>query len=184
MRPRSRQAAAGFSLVELIVSSALFLVMATGALALFAITNRQTIQSQTIQEQQFAIGVDLATIQRMNDRYTCASGTCTVNESGGAPGENDYFPTDASAQATFLALCQPSPSAVNPPTLSDALIALIVARPATAEMQQLGISRTVLKDNESTAAPLAHRYTVTWLSNQQAVLRQVTLTPTAAAWCP
>lgn len=164
----------GFSLVELLVSSVIFLMMAAGTLVLLAITNEQTTQSQMAQEQQYAISIDLSRIQSINDRYTCASGSCSLDNLGAPPTKDEYYPSSSSAQTSFQTLC------VNG-NLVDDLISLINAEPLTSQMQSLGISRSVSKD--TVTSPASHRYTVTWSISGHRI-RQLTLVPTTAGWCP
>jgi len=96
---------AGFSLVELMVSMVLFTVVSAGSLGLFTISTRQANLTRQLQEEEFAIRLDLATIQALNDRYTCASGTCLIDSNGEPPGQNDYYPTTAATQSSFASLC-------------------------------------------------------------------------------
>lgn len=160
--------------MELLVSSVIFAVVGTGSLLLLAVTNHQSNQNQRLQEQQFAISIDHSRIQAMNDRYTCASGSCVLDNSGAPPGENEYYPSGATAQTAFLTLCSNG-------KLVDDLITLIGKEATTTQMQSLGINRTVVK--EAVGSPPTHRYTVSW-SAAGARIRQATLVPTAAAWCP
>jgi len=61
--------------------------------------------TRQLQEEEFAIRLDLARIQAMNDRFTCASGSCRIDDDGPPPGQGEYFPSSSAAQAWFSALC-------------------------------------------------------------------------------
>lgn len=164
------------------VSTLILAIVTTGSLGVFSITTSQSTVSRRLQEEEFAVRLDLAGIQNLNDRFTCFSGACQIDNVGAAPGEGEYFPSDATAQSRFTTLCS-SGSLLTVPDASygSGLIALINATPINAQMTSLGISRSVVAD---TTSPQAHRYTVSWLGADSSLLRQISLTPTAAAWCP
>lgn len=173
---------AGFSLVEIMISTVIFAMVSAGSLGMFTITNRQATKSRLLQEEEFAIRMDLASIQNMNDRFTCYSGTCQIDSVGAAPGQAEYYPDNAAALVKFNDLCTNSALLVVPTsTYGDGLVTLINAKPLSTEMVSLGISRTVTVDSTT---PTASRYSVTWAGSDGSVLRQIHLTPTAAAWCP
>ncbi|MFM7268432.1 MAG: type II secretion system protein J [Cyanobium sp.] len=180
---RRSQANAGFSLVELMVSMVLFSIVSAGSLGLFTISTRQANLTRQLQEEEFAIRLDLATIQALNDRYTCASGTCLIDSNGEPPGQNDYYPTTTANQSSFASLCSSGGLAgkTTSPTSASGLVGLINATTPPTAFTNLGISRTTLEDGSS---PNANRYTVTWKGSDGSVLRQISLTPTTAAWCP
>lgn len=185
--PRARSEAAGFSLVELMISTVIFAIVTAGSLGMFTISTRQANLTRQLQEEEFAIRLDLATIQTLNDRFTCASGSCQIDTDGAPPGQGEYYPSTTDAQTNFATLCSvggftvlPTTSGVN---YGTGLLSLISSNAiaATASMKRLGISRTVSAD---TTSPTAHRYTVTWTGADSTVLRQISLVPTTAAWCP
>ena len=172
----------GFSLVEIMISTLLFAMVSAGSLGMFSITTRQAAITSRLQEEEFAIRLDMANIQNMNDRFTCASGSCLIDNVGDAPGQAEYYPSSSTAKTKFDFLCRQAALLVVPDSsYGTGLIALIQATSATTQMQNLGISRTVQSDSTS---PLSHRYSVTWFASDQTLLRQITLVPTAAAWCP
>jgi prepilin-type N-terminal cleavage/methylation domain-containing protein len=175
-----RRGAAGFSLVELMISTLIFAMVTAGSLGMFTITTRQATLTRRLQEEEFAIRMDQATIQSMNDRFTCASGSCQI--SGSPPGQNDYFPSSTAAVTKFTTLCSNGQlTAVPDASYGSGLVSLINATNRTAAMQSLGITRSVSADATS---PAAHRYTVSWTGSDGTVLRQISLVPTTAAWCP
>jgi len=191
MRPPGRRAAtrvgrrslcvSGYSLVEIVIATLVFVIADAGAVSLFTLVTRQAAMTQSQQEEQFATAIDEGAILRLNDRYSCASGVCTVGTSTASPGENGYYPAQAAAMTSFKALCNAATSADR--SLVDDLVAQIQSLPVTSQMARLGVTRQV-KEEPETVAPLAHRYRVIWMSRDGEVLRQMTLTPTAAAWCP
>lgn len=173
---------AGFSLVEIMMSTVIFAMVAAGSLGMFTVTTRQATISRMLQEEEFAIRLDLAAIQNMNDRFTCYSGLCLIDTVGAAPGQAEYYPDSALAQTRFNYLCKNSLLLVVPSaTYGTGLVTLITATARPAELVSLGITRTVTVD---ATAPTASRYVVTWNSSDGSLLRQINLTPTAAAWCP
>lgn len=179
-RDPGRHTAAGFSLVELMISTLIFAMVTAGSLGMFTITTRQATLTRRLQEEEFAIRMDLATIMSMNDRFSCASGTCQI--SSASPGQNDYYPSSNAAETKFTTLCSNGQLTVVPnSTFGTGLVSLINATNRTSAMQSLGISRSAGAD---TTSPAAHRYTVTWSGSDGSVLRQISLVPTTAAWCP
>ena len=178
------QAEAGFSLVEMIVAVALLVVASVGSLVVFNIATRQNNQSRDKQEEQSAISADLATIQSMNDRYSCSDSgaetlACTVSDSD--PGENDYY-AGVSAPSAASNLVD---EACDDGSLIDALVEEVDELEAPAAFERLGINRNVeaTPTEDDDRSPL--RYTVTWSKNSgQTQLRQITLVPTVANWCP
>lgn len=179
---RRHRPTAGYSLVELLISALLFAIIGAGSVTLFSLTVRQQARTEGMQAEQFAIGIDEANLQRMNDRFTCQSGTCLI-KTGAPPNQNEYYPAVGSAAETlFLGLCKPATIGVK--ALADDLVTLINATTRTPQMVQLGITRSAVREAETVGQPFAHRYTVTWRSPQNTILRQITLAPTAAGWCP
>ncbi|MFN5119700.1 MAG: PilW family protein [Cyanobacteriota bacterium] len=166
-------ASQGFSLVEMLVASVILVIAGIGSVGLFTISSRQAALSRSIEEGQFAISIDLANVLRMNDRYVCTATGCAISTSSTLPGENGYYPADSSDQALFLAKCVDG-------SLSQGLVSLINNMGTTAQMQAQKMERKAEQDTTSSAA---HRYSVSWRVNG-ALIRQITLTPTTAAWCP
>jgi len=172
---------AGYSLVEIVIATLIFVIAGAGAVSLFTLVTRQAAMTQSQQEEQFATAIDEGAILRFNDRYSCASGVCTVGTSTASPGENGYYPDQSAAVNSFKALCNAVTSTDR--SLVDDLVTQIQSLPVTTQMARLGVTRQVAEEPEL-VAPLAHRYRVTWRSRDGEVLRQITLTPTAAGWCP
>jgi type II secretory pathway component PulJ len=69
------------------ISTVILAMVSAGSLGMFTVTTRQTTISRLLQEEEFAIRMDLASIQNMNDRFTCYSGTCQIDTVGAAPGQ-------------------------------------------------------------------------------------------------
>jgi len=171
---RSTQKAGGFSLVEMMIAAVLMVVATIGTVGMFNYSISQNSSSRGKQEEQSAISEDLAEIQVINDRYTCSNETsCSV--SGSDPGENGYHPAGTSPSTSFNAACLNG-------TLLDNLIATITATATPSAFSRLGISRTVTRTVNSESR--YNRYTVTWAKTGGTRLRQITLVPTVAGWCP
>jgi prepilin-type N-terminal cleavage/methylation domain-containing protein len=174
-RPSRFSSATGFTLVELLVAAVVMVLASAGGSALFNQATRQAAQIRLHLEQQFAIASDLSAILELNDRYSCATGTCVVAEGAEPPNQGEYMPVDP---ALAPALCAPG--------LSTDLVARVNGLAALGG----GIQRTAQLDpsagvvngaGEITSPP--HRYLVSW-SQGTTTLRQVQLVPTVAAWCP
>lgn len=167
----------GFSLVEMMIAAVLMLIATAGSVVLFNYSISQNRNSRGKQEEQSAISEDLANIQTMNDRYTCSTpSSCSVTSSD--PGENSYYAsgtTPSTGTGSFDAACQSG-------DLINNLITAIDEKDEPTAFTRLGITRTVAKTTGSPASYL--RYTVTWKNASNARLRQITLVPTVAGWCP
>lgn len=174
--------AQGFSLVELLVAALLMAISSLGGTYLFTQATQQARAISETLQQQFEISNELAVIRDRNDRYTCASGACTVKLVGDPPNQDQYAPADPDNPAhtpTFRQLCQTE--------LADNLISHINNQ--AAKQTDIAVSRKASTDPSTTIPPTStppHRYVVTWRTNDadQRVLRQVQLIPTVAAWCP
>jgi len=164
----------GFSLVEMMIAAVLMVIATIGTVAMFNYGISQNSSSRGKQEEQSAISEDLAEIQVINDRYTCTDElNCTV--SGMDPGEDAYHPTGTSPSSQFNAACLDG-------TLIDQLITTIRDTTMPSAFNGLGISRSVNKSINSDGR--YNRYTVTWSNSGGTRLRQITLVPTVAGWCP
>jgi type II secretory pathway pseudopilin PulG len=166
--------AAGFSLVEMMIAAVLMVVATIGTVAMFNYGISQNSSSRGKQEEQSAISEDLAEIQVMNDRYTCTDEqNCAVSSSD--PNENGYYPAGPNPSPTFNDACLDG-------TLIDNLINTIREAATPGAFNSLGISRTVSKTVNSDGR--YNRYTVTWNNRGGTRLRQISLVPTVAGWCP
>lgn len=176
----------GFSLVELIIAASLMLIATMVTISLFNFSIGQDKTARGKQEEQSAISQDIAAIESMNDRYNCsASSACTVSTTN--PGENDYYTSGTSASTVFDSKCSDG-------SLIDNLLTSINARSKPAAFTRLGISTTVSRnstlypDSGTVVDPNSEkrylRYTVTWTNASSQRLRQLTLVPTVAGWCP
>lgn len=172
-RRRTTQQAGGFSLVEMMMAAVLMVIATIGTVGMFNYGISQNSSSRGKQEEQSAISEDVADIQRINDRYTCSNQTCTVASSD--PGENGYYPTGSSPSSPFNTACLDG-------TLLDNLIATITTTATPTAFSNLGITRSVSANISSDGR--YNRYTVTWRTTAGTRLRQITLVPTVAGWCP
>jgi len=190
--PRRSRGAAGFSLVELMVSSVLLVLALTGTSVLFVESNRSSAAAETRYRQQALVDTDLARVRRLNDRYTCSTGTCTSLGSVELS-KNDFFPPPTSTAANgnssagqlFEALC-------NSTSLITQLVADIGATPSTLTAAGITYSIDAANQGQQTVTEFGtnvvrnlHRYTITYTnSGSGELLRRVTLVPTTVAWCP
>lgn len=171
-------ASAGFSLVELLVAAMLMMISTIGGTWLFNSATGQANAIRLALQQQFAISNDLATVLEINDRYSCASGTCTAVLEGNPPNQDGYVPVNVNGTVdpAFTALCTAG--------LSNALVSQINSTASAALISQ-GISRTASLEPNGTSSSPPHRYRVRWTADDGGrTLRQVQLTPTVAGWCP
>lgn len=165
----------GFSIVEVVLAAALMVIAAVGSALLFNLSSQQTLSSRGKQEQQSAISGDLAKILQMNDRYSCSNGATDCAVSPSDPGESGYYPSGSSNDTTFNNLC------VNGGLITN-LIAEIQSEVVPTAFTKLGITRQAPVVDSSDLS--SHRYTITWFDSSNRKLRQTTLVPTVANWCP
>ena len=172
---KHRNGEAGFSLAEAIVSAGLLTVSSVALISVFtssvesvkSINNRDAVTA--------AINADLAKIQRLNDYYTCFTGSCVVASFTQSPPTKYQYtpPHNSAAYATFAGLCKNTP----PTNLSQGLV------------NELGASTTITPNITRTASlhpnngSNGHLYIVEW-SPPQGPKTQIILSPTVSQWCP
>jgi hypothetical protein len=178
--------------VELMVSSVLLVLALTGTSMLFIESNRSSAAATLRYRQQALVDTDLARVRRLNDRFTCSSGTCTSLGTVEL-GKNDFFPSPVSSAVTgnssagnsFEALC-------NSTGLITQLVADIGATPSTLTAAGITYSVDTANQGQQTISEFGtnvvrnlHRYTITYTNTTSGeLLRRVTLVPTTVAWCP
>ena len=172
---KHRAGEAGFSLAEAIVSAGVLTISSVALISVFTssvesikdINNRDTVSA--------AINADLAEIQRLNDYYTCMSGSCEVaNLELPPPTKYQYAPdsNNSAAYPTFASLCKNTPT-----NLSQGLV------------NELGASTTITPNITRTASlhpnngSNGHLYIVEW-SPPEGPKTQIILSPTVSQWCP
>ena len=124
----------GFSLVEVIVSVVLLAVSTVAIMSVFN-SSISTMRSSTeLDATAAAISADLAVIERMNDYYSCPTGSCSVgNLSNAPPNKYEYAPSasDALPPQHFLRCVQTIlPTFLSNWSIPSALAPL--SRPTTA----------------------------------------------------
>jgi type II secretory pathway pseudopilin PulG len=182
----------GFTLVELLISSVLLVLALTGTSFLFMESNRSSAATSTRYNQQALVDTDLARVRRLNDRYTCSSGTCTSLGTVEL-GKNDFFPTPTSpdlngnsaAGNAFEALC-------NSTGLITQLVNEIGTPPASLTAAGITYAIDTSNQGQQTVSEFGtnvirnlHRYTITYTDvSSGESLRRITLVPTTVSWCP
>jgi hypothetical protein len=187
---RTPQSAAGASIVEVVISTLILALAAVGSLMLYTTLTKFGLSSKSEGETQAAIEEDLANILNANRRFTC-NGTdpgaagCKIEVSSD-PGEDGYYPslTNSNAVTDFKSRC-----ATN--TIASTLIPLLssssLAVPSS--FSRLGLSRSaslpvdVTASDGSSSDSSNHQYVIIWTKSGTPI-RQITLRPTVANWCP
>lgn len=166
---------AGFSLVEVMVASVIMVVATTVAVSLFNYTNLNAKRTEAKQDEQSAISEDIASVIRLNEQYRCTGvGTCaSMND---YPNEDEYITSNAS---DIQGICD---GAENGSGFGSLLAAEVNSLALPAQATDLNITRTAA-EAANQAAP-EHLYTVTWQNSDGNQIRQLTLWPTIASWCP
>ncbi|MFY8149306.1 MAG: hypothetical protein ACOVNL_08835 [Prochlorococcaceae cyanobacterium] len=180
--------------MEVLISSVILLVTLVGAVTISVTSSMDSYQTGLRYQKEASIDADLAQIQRFNERYTCVSGTCLIQAGTAATmGKNDYFPDPVASDLRpdadhdgvadvaegALEIIQNRCRYLNSLDLVTPLKDLIEASLPVPD----GLQRTIAVDPTTQAG--AHRYTVTYVDpTSNEVMRQMTLIPSAVAWCP
>jgi len=171
-----RASEVGFSLAEALVSAGLLTVSSVALLSVFTSSIESVKSISTRDAISAAINADLAKTQKLNDYYTCLTGTCEVASLElRPPNKHQYAPStdDSVAFTTFDALCKNSPT-----NLSQGLV------------NKLGAS-TIITPNITRTARLysnngsdsSHLYIVEWRPSEEPKT-QIIFSPTVSRWCP
>jgi type II secretory pathway pseudopilin PulG len=167
----------GFSLVEVMVASVILFTSVMAAVTLFNFTNINARLGEEKQDEQAAISEDLAAVVQINDKFRCTGdGTCSSGSN--YPNENEYIPGEKSS---LSGICNPDGTGSGfAPKLADTINNLAI----TPRLNELSISRsaTIPETMNANNTP-PHLSSVAWTKGS-IVLRQITLTPTVASWCP
>ncbi|MBV2351510.1 hypothetical protein KUL97_07290 [Synechococcus sp. HK05] len=159
------------------MASVILFTSVTAAVTLFNFTNINARLGEEKQDEQAAISDDLATIIQINDKFSC---TDANNCSSGItyPNENEYIPGDPNG---LSAICGPDGTGSGfGPKLVDAINNLALAP----RLNELNITRSAkipAAINTNNTPP--HLYSIEW-KKDSITLRQITLMPTVASWCP
>jgi len=171
----------GFTLVEVLVAVLAVAIGVTGLVTLTNITSSSQLALNTENRRADAIAADIAEVQRINDRYTCAGltaasgGNCAV--SANDVREDGYYPSNSNGQTNFRDRCDFAGSGAD---LVSGIATIIPTNSnASAALSASGVTRTIDTANQGQA----HRYTVAYTAGGQ-TLATLTLVPTTAAWCP
>lgn len=181
LKAKKHQASeAGFSLAEAVVSAGILTVSSVALISVFTSSVESVKNINSRDAISAAINADLAETQRLNDYYTCLSGSCEVaNLELPPPTKYDYAPSPNSFAAftTFAGLCKNTPS-----NLSQALV------------ERLGSSTTIQPKNSTIAITRTarlhpnngsngHLYIVEWIP-PGGPTTQIILSPAVSQWCP
>lgn len=174
----------GFSLVEAMIMAVILAIAAASSITLYTMTVQQSKQTQERQIAQESVSEDVARVVRFNNRVVCTPGgtaDCWYDLSSD-PGESGYISANYSPDATtnyFRDRC------INEggTSLADVAAGLLTESnvPPPTSLNNASIQRYVTI--ASSQDRRAHRYTVTWKQGEK-VIRQLTLVPQVAAWCP
>jgi prepilin-type N-terminal cleavage/methylation domain-containing protein len=167
----------GFTLVELLVSTAIVSIILGGLLAFPQIIGRGSEGSRLQNESQAAIDTDLANMRTIANNFTCSSGECKIpantscDNGNPCPGiEAFYQPATSEAADKFQEACTKG-------ALADSLKSALVETSPTKGIKKREVE--VVDENSK----LAHRVRVTYTAPGN-VERVAILVPTAAAFCP
>lgn len=185
----------GFSLVEVMVSTVILSAAVIGSVILYNLTTRNARLAENKQAELSVISQDVAQVFRVNDQFVCTTATscgCTGGSCASSdvyPGEGGYIPNgfvsstnDQSVQTAIQQICSSTTNGFGK-RVADAINSSL---PAPPEFNQLGIERKAEPNRmDSDATSPVQLYTVTWRrTSSNTILRQLTLAPTIAAWCP
>lgn len=168
------RSARGFTLVEILVSSAVTLIIVGALAGLSQITGRGTIQTREKAEAQSAIDSDISAIKDRAHRFHCCATACTSNLST-CSGAN----TGATVTVGSTDFYKPAPGTDSERELNAACNASSLASSLSSEIPaNTALSRTITVDSAA-----AHRLKITY-SAAGNTERVVFIVPTVAAFCP
>ena len=198
---KHRTGEAGFSVAEAIVSAGVLTVSSVALISVFT-SSVESVKSISSRDAiSTAINADLAKTQKLNDNYTCLTGSkddphaydddddddddgaavaslgpCVANRGLLPPDKYHYAPSnspeDLEAYSAFAALCKNTPT-----NLSQAIVNKLGARTTITP----NITRTArLHPNNGSTG---HLYIVEW-DPPEGAKTQIILSPTVSQWCP
>jgi hypothetical protein len=195
-----RSGSPGFSLVELLVGSALLVLTGFAMASILQVTFRFLNQSGEGDAMTAAVNADQAQIEKLNTYYACPSGSCSLPSPlpVNPPTKFQYAPSptlingnqvDLSAIQQFASLCRPANAAAA--QLVDNLITAIQALPIPVNPPSTPLFSREVEAVPTNFAEQTHLYRVRWYyrepgdpAGELPPKRQILLTPTVAAWCP
>lgn len=191
----SGRSGAGFTVVEVVIAAVILLASLAAAVQISGRSGLIGLQVGQRVHKEAAIDQDLAIIQRMNDRFTCITGSCSIRpDAEGAMDKDSYFPDPTGSDLDGDGVADTQESAVeNFQDRCRYALGLDLASPLKALLDELpqpaGLQRSTTVDvpprvnvNDPSGA---HRYTVTYTDSATGeVMRQMSLVPAAVAWCP
>ncbi|MEB3333227.1 MAG: hypothetical protein VKI83_12135 [Synechococcaceae cyanobacterium] len=172
------------TLVELLVGSVLLAFVIAGSARMFILNSVQSESMRLRYELQARIDRDMAVVRRMNDRYSCASGSCTSQRSTD-PSKSQYLPSfsmpmtisETTIVNNFEARCYYK-SGVD-------LVSPLVAELNNTTLLPVPSGLRRVAEAGSATQQGVHRYSITYSRlDTGEVLRKVILVPTTAGWCP
>ncbi len=166
--------ASGFTLVELLVSTAVVSIILGGLLTFPQIIGRGSEGSRLQNESQAAIDTDLANMRALANDFTCSSGECEIPDVTSCdkvcPGSEAFYqPVTSEAADKFQEACAKGTLAGNLKSDLDK------------EEFTEGIKKREVEADED--SKLSHRVRVSYTAPGN-VERVAILVPTAAAFCP
>ena len=172
---KHRTGEAGFSVAEAIVSAGILTVSSVALISIFTSSVESVKSISSRDAVSAAINADLGEIQRLNDYYTCLTGSCSVTSLVESPPTKYMYapsPDKSVAYATFAALCKNTSKNLSQ-GIVDELGAITTITP--------NITRTArLHPNNGSNG---HLYIVEWIPPEGAQI-QIILSPTVSQWCP
>jgi prepilin-type N-terminal cleavage/methylation domain-containing protein len=195
--------ALAFTLVEVLVATAVLAVVVSGAALALMSANRMSSLGTSRNRIEAMIDEDSNKLKDAANRYTYCSGAYTWDGAtcnGVGPGdENYYFPSTTTSTTNaedFARDCgDPTADPPIPATMVDSLVTAIEGGDSTlalsAEAITAGISRNAAVDDDDPVdgendddGEYSHRIRVTYSATGLSSERRVLIIPPVAAWCP
>lgn len=172
------------TLVELLVGSVILAFVIAGTARVFILNTVQSESTRLRYELQARIDRDMALVRRMNDRYTCASGTCTSQLSSD-PSKDQYLPTFSMPMTISQTAIVNNFEARCYYDNGTDLVSPLVAELNNTSLLPVPTGLRRVAEASSATQQGVHRYSITYSRlDTSEVLRKVILVPTTAGWCP
>jgi prepilin-type N-terminal cleavage/methylation domain-containing protein len=187
-RPKSNSAAAGFTLVEILVAAAIIAIAVGGVATTLTVGLNAFRGTRSGSDLETGVNANLAAVKDVAYRLTCCPGSCTATQAtvdasascaSKEPGtQNYYFPDPIVGNAAVDAFVDgPCAATALGGSLVESLITAINSDSASSAALPAGVNRSFV-----TSGAGRNRLVVQYTNGTD--VKSYTIIPAVAAWCP